>query len=83
MDHDLDVAYAIPPQWIEQGTPPENLPPLQMKGTAMEEPGCENEWCRTGESIKWSGPGERGYWIDANQQKHPFHPEEVVWNEEL
>lgn len=84
VNHDLEPHYAVPPNW--NGNPiytDDNLVPLEMVGTAMREPSCEHEWCRTAESIKWSGPGEEGFWIDANQQKHPFHPQEVIWNDEL
>lgn len=83
VNQDLGVHYAIPPQWGGPSKPLENLEPLEMVGTAVREPGCEHGWCRTAESIKWSGPGEKGSWIDGNQEKHPFHPQEVVWNDEL
>jgi hypothetical protein len=82
VDHDLEVHYAVPPNWLAKPLP-QTLPALQMVGTAMTEPQCEYEWCRAKDSLKWSGPGEQGYWIDPFQQKHPFHPKEVAWNEEL
>ena len=83
VDHDKEVHYSIPPHWNQDPPAERTFPRLEMVGTAMREPDCEHEWCRLQDSIQWSGPGEEGYWIDPNQQKHPFHPQIVDWNEEL
>jgi hypothetical protein len=35
--------------------------PLEMVETTMREPGCPNDWCRSGNgTIKWVGPAEEG-----------------------
>lgn len=45
-----------------------------MVGTSMKEPSCANSWCGTERSVKWSGPGEHGYWIAPTGEKFPFNP---------
>jgi hypothetical protein len=59
------------------------LPKLEMFGTSFAEPECPNAWCRTQDSVKWSGPGEDGYWIAPTMERFPFEPQKVEWNEEL
>eukprot|EP00977_Amphora_coffeiformis_P019249 scaffold7087_cov168-Amphora_coffeaeformis.AAC.8 len=81
--HELEAHYVIPPEWNAPAPAEKKYEPLEMIGTSMREPNCPHQWCRTQESIKWSGPGEEGYWIDAEQQKHPFNPQPVEWNDEL
>jgi hypothetical protein len=72
--HDSEVHYSIPSVWTQAPPPQKEHERLQMMGTGMIEPDCDDDWCGLKDSIKWSGPGEDGYWIDANQIKHPFHP---------
>jgi hypothetical protein len=48
-----------------------------MIGTSMREPDCPDDWCRALESIKWSGPGEKGFWIAPTFERIPFHPEDT------
>ena len=72
----------VPPHWADEPPDEKEHDRLEVTGTALKEPDCEHDWCRLKGSIKWSGPGERGYWIDPNQQKHPFHPQEVTADED-
>jgi hypothetical protein len=96
IDHKMEAHYAIPPSWAKRpgvdyeedpggaaapGT--QKFPKLEMIGTSMIEPGCPNEWCRTMDTVQWSGPGEAGVWIAPTLERYPFEPQEVVWNEEL
>jgi hypothetical protein len=89
VDHKLEAHYAIPEHWSEQVDENQvarrikEYPKLKMVGTSMIEPDCPNEWCRTKDTVKWSGPGEAGVWIAPTLEKYPFEPQEVVWNEEL
>lgn len=83
IDHDREVHYSVPPIWSEPPPTERKHPRLEMIGTAMREPDCKNDWCRLENSIKWGGPAVHGYWIDANQEKHPFNPQTVEWKDEL
>ena len=75
-NHELEAHYSVPPHWDSPPPPKsEDVPYLQMVGTSMREPHCVDDWCRTKDSVKWSGPGEDGYWIDPMFQKHEFHPD--------
>ncbi|GAX10029.1 hypothetical protein FisN_25Lh122 [Fistulifera solaris] len=73
LNHELEAHFAVPPRWAESPTH-RTSEKLQMVGTSMMEPNCPDNWCRTQNSIKWSGPGEEGYWIDPQFQKHEFNP---------
>lgn len=72
-DHTMRAHYIIPPGWnaVEQD---KKETPLKMVGTSFKEPECPNGWCGTQDTVKWSGPGEEGYWIDPNGVRHPFEP---------
>ena len=41
-----------------------------MVGTSMKHPYCRDDWCNTKNTVKWSGPGENGVWIDAEGGTH-------------
>ena len=73
-NHLLESHYAVPPEWAREPEGKETVNRLEMVGTSMKEPDCVDDWCRTQNSVKWSGPGEEGYWIDPFFQKHEFHP---------
>lgn len=77
IDHDLEKHYRVPPSWKEEPQSAFEIP-VQMAGTSMTEPSCPNNWCQTVYSKKWSGPGEEGFWIDANGDKHPFKPKKII-----
>lgn len=81
-DHTMDAHYIIPPDWgrVEEG---KAETPLKMVGTSFKEPECPNGWCATQDTVKWSGPGVDGYWIDPNQAKHEFVPRRFSGDEEL
>ena len=74
MNHALEAHYAVPPIWAHDPVGPRQHTRVQMIGTSMKEPDCPDDWCRTQDTVKWSGPGEEGYWIDPFFQKHEFHP---------
>ena len=82
-NHELEAHYAVPPVWSAPPTVPAKHHRLEMKGTSMTEPDCVDEWCRAANSVKWSGPGEKGFWIDPTGAKHVFEPKEVIFDEEL
>jgi len=73
IDHDIEKHYAVPAEWAIVPTHHFETP-LTMVGTALREPTCVNEWCQSEHTIKWSGPGEDGYWIAPTGEKFPFDP---------
>ncbi len=68
---------AIPPHWNQRPNSHFEIP-LQMHGTAMEEPECPHGWCATQYSKKWSGPAEKGYWTAPTGKKIPFDPKKLT-----
>lgn len=82
MNHELEAHFAVPPIWRSPPSRPRKHNRLEMIGTSMIEPDCEHQWCRAADSIKWSGPGEEGFWIAPNGEKFPFNPQ-IVDHEEL
>jgi hypothetical protein len=97
-DHALEAHYAVPPHWRsglaantptgsashqQDGSSKMSYPQLTMFGTGMAELECPNEWCRTQDTVQWSGPGEPGYWIAPTFERFPFEPQKVDWNEDL
>ncbi|KAL7569909.1 hypothetical protein ACA910_008573 [Epithemia clementina (nom. ined.)] len=82
-NHKNEAHYAVPPQWINPPPAEKRYTKLEMRGTGIAEPDCPNQWCRSMESIKWSGPGEEGFWIAPTGEKYPFHPKHVDYKEEL
>jgi len=73
VDHLLEAKYALPPKWEANMAPEDKkYTPLTMEGTSYREKECPDDWCNTLKTIKWSGPGEEGVWIDPNFQKHPL-----------
>jgi hypothetical protein len=82
-NHKLEAHYAVPPHWnVNIPVEEKKHNKLQMLGTSMSEPDCPDTWCRTQNAIKWSGPGEEGFWISPNQERYPFHPPSPA-NDEL
>jgi hypothetical protein len=73
-DHAIENHFAVPPVWNDPPQGEKKERPLEMVGTSMHEPGCPHEWCRTQDSIKWSGPGQEGFVIAPNGERYPFHP---------
>lgn len=74
-DHFMEGHYAIPPSWNQPVAPKDKkYVPLTMEGTSFREKECPDDWCRTQNTIKWSGPGEEGVWIDPDFRKHPLDP---------
>jgi hypothetical protein len=82
-NHELEAHYAVPPHWKEDPQGERKAERLEMSGTSLTEPGCPHDWCRAKDSIKWSGPGEDGFWIAPTMEKFPFHPKEESWHEDL
>lgn len=64
-----------------------DVEPLQMVGTSMKEPTCEDNWCALKNSVKWFGPAKYAEVVTTGG-KYPLHisPSEklnVPENEEL
>lgn len=72
VDRKLETHYAVPPMWSRNPSPPRQHYQLEMAGTSMLHPECPDEWCLTQDAVKWSGPGEPGYWIGPDFSKHPL-----------
>jgi hypothetical protein len=73
--HELDAHYAIPPSWASNPPQKKKYTPLEMVETTMREPGCPNDWCRSGKgTIKWGGPAEEGVLITPAMEYIPFFP---------
>lgn len=77
-DHDMEGHYAVPPIWNEPERKVRHHRGLEMIGAAMREPECPNQWCRTKQANRWSGPGQEGYWITPTQERIPFRPKRVT-----
>ena len=75
--------YIIPPGWNTHRVQEKKEIPLKMTGTGFKEPSCPNGWCSSEDTIKWSGPGEDGVWIDPNMVRHPFEPRRFSAGDEL
>ena len=73
-DHQLEAHYRVPPHWSASPPAEKHHTKLVMVETSMKEPECKDDWCRTVDAIKWSGPGEKGYWITPTFEKIPFNP---------
>ena len=74
VNHELEVHYAVPPHWSRDPVGERKYRELAMVETSMKNPGCPDEWCGVVDSIKWSGPGEEGFYITPTFEKVPFHP---------
>lgn len=74
VDHELEVHYAVPPHWSQDPVGERKYQELEMVETSMKHPGCPDDWCGVVDSVKWSGPGEEGFYIKPSQEKVPFHP---------
>ena len=82
----MEGHYAIPVGWDINIRPEEKYAtPLVMLGTSFKEPSCPNEWCRTENTIKWSGPAKEGYWIKPSPdlEEIPFEPKRYGEGDEL
>jgi hypothetical protein len=84
-DHIKESVFAIPPSWSVDPDPAETSPHprMAMRGTSYSEPDCPNYWCRSTDTINWSGPGKHGVWFDPLFREHPFQPQAVTSHTEL
>jgi hypothetical protein len=82
-DHVQESVFAVPPTWVQDPDPasPSSYPRMEMLHTGYMEPDCANYWCPS--TIKWSGPGKDGVWIDPLFREHPFHPKPLAAHTEL
>ena len=89
VDHSLEAHYSVPPHWNHPDAAPriqieetdESPPPprLRMAATSMSHPDCPGNWCVADGTLKrWSGPGQEGYWIDADQVRHVLDVESAI-----
>lgn len=82
-NHKLEAHYAVPPSWADDPPAERKEEQLVMLGTSMKEPLCPDTWCRTRKAVRWSGPGDEGYWIDPFFRKHEFRPRWLGDHDEL
>jgi hypothetical protein len=47
---------------------------LEILRGSIVEPNCPHDWCRIKNSVKWSGPAEKGVLINPNFERIPFNP---------
>ena len=80
VDHELDAHYAVPPHWSRDPIGEPSHEKLELVETSMKNPTCPDEWCGVVDSIKWSGPGQKGFYITPGFQKIPFHPK-LIYDE--
>lgn len=73
-----EAHYRVPPMWSAAPPKQRKHTELTMSGMSYREPGCPNDWCRTQNTIKWTGPGEDGYVINPNMQKSPLNIHELL-----
>jgi hypothetical protein len=84
VNHELEVHYRIPPKWASDPPKERKHDRLVMVTTTLKEPDCPDDWCRTKDTVKWSGPGEKGFVITPTFEKVPFHPGgSTMTNDEL
>lgn len=81
VNHELEVHYSIPPIWSRDPVGEPQHPQLEMVETSMKNPNCPDEWCGVENTVKWSGPGEKGYYIRPDFTKVPFHPRSIYEEE--
>ena len=74
IDHFQEAYYAMPPVWDDPPPAEKKHVHLEMVGAGLRHPDCPNQWCPTQNSVKWSGPGQDGFLITPDLQRHPFHP---------
>jgi hypothetical protein len=69
-DQTLEGHYGVPDHWDKEATTENIYPELVMKGAAFTEPECQDSWCGTNETVKWSGPGVEGYVLTAGNHRY-------------
>jgi hypothetical protein len=71
MEHQKEAEYAIPPHWSQAPPAEKKHTSLEFRG-GMKEPACVDGWCRSNAetTIKWSGPGPYGSWMDPAGDVH-------------
>jgi len=82
-DQALEGHYGVPLHWYEKATTEQVYPELTMKGAALTEPSCENAWCGTNDTVKWTGPGEEGYVLTAGNHRYSLYGGDGDAREEL
>ena len=59
-DRIMDIHYRIPERsiWADPSKRKENdgINELTLHQLCVKEPGCEHEWCRLNDTVKWNGP---------------------------
>ena len=57
----METHYAVPPHWNDDATWETDHNKLEMVGTSMKEPDCNDDvWCAMDYSVKWRGPAIEG-----------------------
>jgi hypothetical protein len=68
-----EVHYAVPKHWSDNPSDGTTENKLEMLGTSMKEPECENVWCGLKNTVKWNGPAIQGEiittgWIPTSEK---------------
>ena len=86
LNHQAEAEYAIPPHWSQDPSTTSSHPEIVYAG-GMEEPECQNRWCKTeNPDVVWDygmAGDEAGYWVDPTYQKHTFEYEYEALKSEL
>lgn len=75
-DQSLEGHYGVPLHWNEEPTTESEYPPLVMNGAGLTEPSCEHSWCAANDTVKWTGPGEEGYVLTAENHRYALFKDE-------
>eukprot|EP00816_Leptocylindrus_hargravesii_P012975 CAMPEP_0196803248 /NCGR_PEP_ID=MMETSP1362-20130617/2616_1 /TAXON_ID=163516 /ORGANISM="Leptocylindrus danicus, Strain CCMP1856" /LENGTH=376 /DNA_ID=CAMNT_0042174705 /DNA_START=45 /DNA_END=1175 /DNA_ORIENTATION=+ len=81
----LENQFAVPPHWSQVDKESPEVEKLQMVGTSMKEPDCEDKWCAMRNTIKWYGPAKKNkvittlhpdgydFFYEPSQQEKEWH----------
>lgn len=73
-ERELESHYGVPEHWADDiPEDEEDVEPLEMVGTSMKEPTCEDNWCALQNSVKWFGPAKYGEVLTTGGITFPLH----------
>lgn len=81
-NHDTKAHYAIPPDWAKV-IPNDVVPKLEVIGTSMMNPLCDDHWCNLKTAKKVFGPGQYNTVLTSNGQISSLHLDGATDDEEL
>lgn len=65
IEHDMEGHYAIPWDWDSPPGWERELPEVEVRGTSLREPECDDNWCALADAVQWEGPAELDYVITS------------------